>query len=173
MLSQKLCIVLSPLCDQWSDHRALNGAVMQLDIFDPPFQHMWLKDNCNKKAAYDSSGHTKKSILFKNMLIFYWHHSSYTANVFPIEFGENDKGNMDELLLKIIQEWNSLFISRAEETPEVVAVHCKAGLGRTGCCIGCYMMKHFRLTLYVCNSSTYFITVSAANLSRAALIASI
>jgi protein-tyrosine phosphatase len=38
------------------------------------------------------------------------------------------------------------FITRAEETPGVVAVHCKAGLGRTGCCIGCYMMKHFRLT---------------------------
>lgn len=38
------------------------------------------------------------------------------------------------------------FIHNAEQTPGVVAVHCKAGLGRTGCCIGCYMMKHFRLT---------------------------
>lgn len=26
------------------------------------------------------------------------------------------------------------------------AVHCKAGLGRTGSCIGAYMMKHYRFT---------------------------
>jgi protein-tyrosine phosphatase len=38
------------------------------------------------------------------------------------------------------------FLARAEETPGAVAVHCKAGLGRTGSCIGAYMMKHFKLT---------------------------
>lgn len=38
------------------------------------------------------------------------------------------------------------FLQLCEETPGVVAVHCKAGLGRTGTCIGCYMMKHFRMT---------------------------
>jgi cell division cycle 14 len=38
------------------------------------------------------------------------------------------------------------FITRSEETNGAIAVHCKAGLGRTGTCIGCYMMKHFRLT---------------------------
>ena len=27
-----------------------------------------------------------------------------------------------------------------------VAVHCKAGLGRTGTCIGAYIMKHFGFT---------------------------
>lgn len=29
---------------------------------------------------------------------------------------------------------------------EAFAVHCKAGLGRTGTCIGAYIMKHFRFT---------------------------
>lgn len=38
------------------------------------------------------------------------------------------------------------FLQRTEETPGAVAVHCKAGLGRTGTCIGCYMMKHYRVT---------------------------
>jgi protein-tyrosine phosphatase len=30
------------------------------------------------------------------------------------------------------------------------AVHCKAGLGRTGSCIGAYMMKHYRFTATEC-----------------------
>ena len=36
------------------------------------------------------------------------------------------------------------FIKACEETSGVVAVHCKAGLGRTGTCIGSYMMKHHK-----------------------------
>ena len=38
------------------------------------------------------------------------------------------------------------FLEAAEATPGAIAVHCKAGLGRTGTCIGCYIMKHYRFT---------------------------
>lgn len=32
------------------------------------------------------------------------------------------------------------------ETDDIVALHCKAGLGRTGTLAGCYMIKHFEFT---------------------------
>jgi cell division cycle 14 len=35
------------------------------------------------------------------------------------------------------------FLEVAQEPSSVLAVHCKAGLGRTGTCIGAYMMKHY------------------------------
>jgi cell division cycle 14 len=38
------------------------------------------------------------------------------------------------------------FLDRAENCDGAIAVHCKAGLGRTGCVIGCYMMKHYGCT---------------------------
>ena len=38
------------------------------------------------------------------------------------------------------------FLQAAEATPGAVAVHCKAGLGRTNCCIGSFIMKHLRWT---------------------------
>ncbi|XP_045581228.1 dual specificity protein phosphatase CDC14A isoform X2 [Procambarus clarkii] len=38
------------------------------------------------------------------------------------------------------------FLRVCENTEGGIAVHCKAGLGRTGSLIGCYIMKHFRFT---------------------------
>ncbi|XP_051980019.1 dual specificity protein phosphatase CDC14AB-like isoform X3 [Xyrauchen texanus] len=38
------------------------------------------------------------------------------------------------------------FLHICESTDGALAIHCKAGLGRTGTLIGCYLMKHYRFT---------------------------
>jgi cell division cycle 14 len=35
------------------------------------------------------------------------------------------------------------FLEICESTPHAIAVHCKAGLGRTGSLIGCFIIKHY------------------------------
>jgi cell division cycle 14 len=36
------------------------------------------------------------------------------------------------------------FLKISEAEPGALAIHCKAGLGRTGTLIGLYAMKHFK-----------------------------
>ncbi|XP_014368336.2 tyrosine-protein phosphatase CDC14 homolog [Papilio machaon] len=38
------------------------------------------------------------------------------------------------------------FLRISESSVGAIAVHCKAGLGRTGSLIGCYLIKHYRMT---------------------------
>lgn len=50
-----------------------------------------------------------------------------------------DGGDPPETILKN-------FMSIAENAEGAIAVHCKAGLGRTGTLIGAYLLKHYRMT---------------------------
>ncbi|KAL4716514.1 hypothetical protein ACJJTC_015942 [Scirpophaga incertulas] len=40
------------------------------------------------------------------------------------------------------------FLQISEDASAAIAVHCKAGLGRTGSLIGCYLIKHYRMTAH-------------------------
>lgn len=72
------------------------------------------------KSCYDAENFTKHGI--RHYHLFY-----------------PDGGNPPEHILKE-------FIRICEAETGAIAVHCKAGLGRTGTCIGMYLMKHFDIT---------------------------
>ena len=47
---------------------------------------------------------------------------------------------------KRLNSYDRIRLQISENAEGALAVHCKAGLGRTGSLIGSYMMKHYRFT---------------------------
>merc|ERR1712038_2017754 len=64
------------------------------------------------------------------------------AGIDHVEFSYKDGSNPPpELLRKVVAA-----MERTAQKGKAFAVHCKAGLGRTGTCIGAFMMKHYKFT---------------------------
>ncbi|KAH8063249.1 protein tyrosine/serine/threonine phosphatase [Aureococcus anophagefferens] len=65
------------------------------------------------------------------------------AGIRHVELFYEDGGNPSEQIMQ-------RFIQVCEQEPGAIAVHCKAGLGRTGTNIGAYMMKHWGYSATEC-----------------------
>lgn len=65
------------------------------------------------------------------------------AGIRHVELFYEDGSNPSEQIMQ-------RFIQICENEPGAIAVHCKAGLGRTGTNIGAYMMKHWGYTATEC-----------------------
>ena len=85
----------------------VNGAILQIDAFDPPFQHMWMKNTNNEEAAYGSSSHKKRVNSIEGYVDFIV--ASCMTSGFFLIFGRKDKTDMHRTVVKILAKWISLF----------------------------------------------------------------
>jgi cell division cycle 14 len=99
----------------------LKNRVFTPQDYVPIFKQMGVKAvvRLNNKT-YDSAGFTKEGI-----------------DHYDLIFTDGTAPSSD-----VVQK----FLDIAESTDGAVAVHCKAGLGRTGSLIACYAMKHYKFS---------------------------
>lgn len=88
---------------------------------------IWERYNVKTIIRLNKQMYNKKRFTDKG----YIHHDMYFTD------GTIPKTSIIEKFLNVVEE---------NEGKGTIAVHCKAGLGRTGSLMGCYIMKHYRMT---------------------------